>query len=202
MDSNPLFTRDGVPLYFALHNSIQKPGTYESYIQANGGDLLDSDDGADIVLFNPTRSGLKQSSLQEAYDFHPDEDKRKIWVREMSFVDECVQRGSFELDLSVKKPMPGFPSGKGRTAFTSEDDQNLCQHLARTLPDPAAGGRQSLLFYTKLVSYVGPYDWTQRHTAQSWREHYKKNKARLDIQIAEIVAEQGVNPKALYHKDR
>lgn len=31
------------------------------------------------------------------------------------------------------------------------------------------------------------YSWVTRHTWQSWRERYKKNAARLDVKISEIV---------------
>ncbi|KAJ3784745.1 hypothetical protein GGU10DRAFT_270809, partial [Lentinula aff. detonsa] len=161
------------------------------YIQAHGGEVLDDDEGADMLLINPTRPGVDQRLLQSAYDCHPDQDKSKIWVREMSFVDECIRRGLLHLESPPRRPMPGMPPGRARIAFTAEDDENLCKHLARTLPDPASGGRQSLIFYEKLISlhkYLPDvYSWTKRHTSQSWREHYKKNKARLDLRIAEIV---------------
>lgn len=34
------------------------------------------------------------------------------------------------------------------------------------------------------------FAWVSRHTWQSWRERYKKNAARLDIRIAQIVEEK------------
>jgi len=37
---------------------------------------------------------------------------------------------------------------------------------------------------------------------ESWRQHYKKNQARLDLKIAEIAAEQEPDPNAPYRLDR
>jgi hypothetical protein len=38
------------------------------------------------------------------------------------------------------------------------------------------------------------YNWVNRHTWQSWRERYKKNSARLDVAIANIVSRRPVLP--------
>jgi len=38
------------------------------------------------------------------------------------------------------------------------------------------------------------YSWVNRHTWQSWRERYKKNSARLDVTIANIVSQRPVVP--------
>ena len=38
------------------------------------------------------------------------------------------------------------------------------------------------------------YNWVSRHTWQSWRERYKKNSARLDVAIANIVSQRPVLP--------
>lgn len=38
------------------------------------------------------------------------------------------------------------------------------------------------------------YGWVNRHTWQSWRERYKKNSARLDVAIANIVSRRPVLP--------
>ncbi len=37
------------------------------------------------------------------------------------------------------------------------------------------------------------YEWSLRHTWQSWREHYRKNEERLDALIEDKVAQQGVD---------
>ncbi|KAJ3815430.1 hypothetical protein F5876DRAFT_72068 [Lentinula aff. lateritia] len=201
-----IFTRDGIPIYFALHYSIRGLDDIQAVsdkIWAQGGDILDDDDGVEIILIDPNTVGTSQRYLQDAYDSHPDIKKRQIWIKEMSFVDDCIEQGFLHLEPPPKRAMPGFPPGRGRIAYTHEDDENLCKHLARTLPNPASGGRQSLNFYKQLPKCVkGVYEWTSRHTAQSWREHYKKNQARLDSRIAEIVAREGIDSKALYHKGR
>ena len=38
------------------------------------------------------------------------------------------------------------------------------------------------------------YSWVSRHTWQSWRERYKKNSARLDVAVANIVTRRPVLP--------
>ncbi|KAF5349456.1 hypothetical protein D9757_012423 [Collybiopsis confluens] len=204
-----IFTRDGQPVLFVLHSSIKAPGTIAALlaqIYRHGGDALETDDGADIVLVNPRRlRSEKIAEYQRAYDDHPDERINRIWVKEMSFVQECIARGSMRLDFPQKRRMPGFPPGRRRTPFTSDDIDNLCRYLARKFPDPT-GGRLSHKFYqemVKLADYLPPtYHWVKRHTDQSWREFYKKHQSELDHKIADIVAESKPNPKAAYHRDR
>ena len=57
---------------------------------------------------------------------------------------------------------------------------------------------------TQLVhSFQEPeYAWNKRHTAQSWLEHYKNNRDRLDVLVAEIVAKAPADPKFLYPLSR
>ncbi|KIK58153.1 hypothetical protein GYMLUDRAFT_98121 [Collybiopsis luxurians FD-317 M1] len=202
-----IFTRDGEPVKFVLHTSIRAPGAIKALVETiweHGGDVLESDEGADIILINPSRPNINQGLFQSAYDRHPDPQKNKIWVKEMSFVRDCIDRGFLFLDFPPKKAKPGLPPGSGRTPFTSEDKENLCKYLATILPD--RGGRLGHNIYKemmKLSNYMPPtYSWVTRHTAQSWREHYKKNQAELDTRIDDIVAEMGPNPKAAYYRDR
>ena len=116
-----------------------------------------------------------------------------------------------------------------RVEFTQHDDESLCYYLARVLPDKAAGGRLGLEVYKELVRAVGTcstrrlsllnhkfiffksYDkatvrsahaWGARHTAESWKERYKKNSAKFDAWIEEIVKEEGRSRKQLWPEDR
>ncbi|KAF9068292.1 hypothetical protein BDP27DRAFT_1327413 [Rhodocollybia butyracea] len=205
-DDELLFTQDGGPIRFVLHDSIRSNGAIEALtakIVNHGGEVVPSDDDANIMLVNPLRPDVKIHLLQRAYDLLEDE-RSKIWIKEMSFVDECLQLGHFTMVHPAKKKLTGRPNGY-RNPFTSEDEQNLCKYLARVLPSP--GGRLGLGVYKELMSLapqLSPtYEWATRHTAQSWREHYKKNRNRLEPRIQEIVAQREPNPKAsLYENHR
>lgn len=109
-----------------------------------------------------------------------------------------------------------------RVKYTEEDEVNMCKFLAIAAPDPAAGGRlgpgiwnflmsfQTVCnlcyhLHSLLISCQNPdYAWVKRHTAQSWQEHYKKNKPRLDPLIADEVARKPppANGKGLYYLSR
>lgn len=95
-----------------------------------------------------------------------------------------------------------------RTHFTEEDEQHLCDWIAAKIPFKETGGRTGNRLYQQLCDMVcrpfffskqqlhvltgyqagdPDYAWVTRHTWQSWRERYKKNAARLDVKISEIV---------------
>ena len=112
--------------------------------------------------------------------------------------------------------------------FTEDDDKSLCYYLARILPDKAAGGRLGLAVYKRLVDMVGTYvltrrlsslnqfifsllckatvgdshAWGARHTAESWKERYKKNAIKFDKRIEDIVKLEGRSRKQLWPEDR
>lgn len=46
------------------------------------------------------------------------------------------------------------------------------------------------------------HKWSARHTAESWKERYKKNSARFDARIEEIVNKEGRSRKQLWPEDR
>ncbi|KAF8958613.1 hypothetical protein BDZ97DRAFT_1761981 [Flammula alnicola] len=74
----------------------------------------------------------------------------------------------------------------GRIEFTAEDDHEICQYLAKT----GAQGRKGLKIYNELLSKANEnpaeYDWAKRHTAESWRERYKKMEKMFEHQINDI----------------
>ncbi|KIJ06828.1 hypothetical protein PAXINDRAFT_140413, partial [Paxillus involutus ATCC 200175] len=89
--------------------------------------------------------------------------------------------------------MPGrTPGGRGRTNFTSEDDDNLAYYLATIYPNKANGGRVGIKAYKDLMDLSDEPDfaWARRHTAHSWRERYKKNQPRLDPLIDDHAEQQ------------
>lgn len=97
-----------------------------------------------------------------------------------------------------------------RTQFTEEDEQHLCEWIAAKIPYKETGGRTGNRLYQQLCEMVcksrpyhntcplttatqsadPEYAWVTRHTWQSWRERYKKNSARLDTKISEIVEQK------------
>lgn len=46
------------------------------------------------------------------------------------------------------------------------------------------------------------YNWTKRHTWQSWRERYKKNARRLDPMIVQFVKREKPTEMQRYYRDR
>ncbi|KAF8991858.1 hypothetical protein BDZ89DRAFT_1151329 [Hymenopellis radicata] len=92
--------------------------------------------------------------------------------------------------------MPGRVGHK-RVEFSQDDKEHLGQYLASRVPKPADGGLLGKVLYNELVDLytVDPteYAWVKRHTAQSWREHYKKNPAYFNAFIIDYVAEYGPN---------
>lgn len=93
-----------------------------------------------------------------------------------------------------------------RVKYTLEDEKLMCQYVAKRAPNPESGGRSGLGFWKCFVNQanvslsniialqrftpVGKelgYEGAQRHTAQSWREHYKKNRQKLDAMVSDIV---------------
>lgn len=46
------------------------------------------------------------------------------------------------------------------------------------------------------------HEWGARHTAQSWKERYKKNAPIFDEWIDDIVKREGRSRKQLWHEDR
>ncbi|KAF9014591.1 hypothetical protein BDZ89DRAFT_1166750 [Hymenopellis radicata] len=95
-----------------------------------------------------------------------------------------------------RQAMPGRVGHK-RVEFSQDDKEHLGQYLASRVPKPADGGLLGKVLYNELVDLytVDPteYAWVKRHTAQSWREHYKKNPAYFNAFIIDYVAEYGPN---------
>jgi hypothetical protein len=113
--------------------------------------------------------------------------------------------------------------------FTERDDECLCYYLARIIPDKAAGGRLGLGVYKRLVDMVctcrltrclsslsqsssfslhckatvgDSHTWGDRHTAESWKERYKKNAIKFDRTLEDIVKLEGRSRKQLWPQDR
>ncbi|KAF9446557.1 hypothetical protein P691DRAFT_803701 [Macrolepiota fuliginosa MF-IS2] len=80
----------------------------------------------------------------------------------------------------------------GRNTFSSAEDVHLVEYIARARPNPA--GRQGNEIYKILVEDADRWPWGQKHSWQSWREHYRNNKAKFDRKIAKYQKEQNIDP--------
>lgn len=69
----------------------------------------------------------------------------------------------------------------GRTPFTDKDIENLTEYLATHSTDK---GRMGNMLYRDLVANAGgKWPWSQRHSWQSWRDHYKRNSDTYERRI-------------------
>ncbi|KAJ7578586.1 hypothetical protein C8J56DRAFT_352216 [Mycena floridula] len=86
--------------------------------------------------------------------------------------------------------------------FTAQDEDNMCQYLAMTVPQKENGGRLGRNLWKEMVRNFHflpePYYWTQNHSWQSWREHYKKNQTRLDPIILRYVLKAKPTAKSTF----
>ncbi|KAJ7578459.1 hypothetical protein C8J56DRAFT_967984, partial [Mycena floridula] len=196
------------PVRFMLHHTIQKQGSIDklsSNIKRNGGQVVKTDDDADVVLMHE-RAGWSLQEFRNAYNTHPDQRKRQIYVEEMRFIQTCLDRNKYYHFTAAKKKMSGRPTGGGRTAFTIQDEDNMCQYLATTVPQKENGGRLGQNLWKEMVRNFHllpePYYWAQNHSWQSWREHYKRNQTRLDPIISRYVLKVKPTAKSTFGYSR
>lgn len=97
------------------------------------------------------------------------------WVHDCKAKQERLDIEGYEI---TRQPLP--PAKKGtRTAFTPEDDMKLVKFIARYSKPK---GRLGHSLYEDVEKHL------PNHTAQSWRQRYKTNQARLDHEIAKYEA--------------
>lgn len=94
-----------------------------------------------------------------------------------------------------------------RVNYTVRDEQHLAQYLASIRPERDAGGLMGNKIYRDLVVLAEvidkEYEWTRRHSWQSWRDHYKHNKARIHEFMDEyLMTSDPVPEKNEYFRDR
>ncbi|KAG7092926.1 hypothetical protein E1B28_009231 [Marasmius oreades] len=190
-DHDKIFVREGRPLKFTTTQNVSGYDllwALNDAIKAHGGIMLENDENTDFVLvMSMDRQKLKR--FQDKYELSFDRKKRRIRVKEIEFVKNSLLEGYMVPETQQAKP--GFPAGKARTEFTKEEDENLCKFLAIQCPD---GGRMGHLLYDRLVEsakYSRDTSWAKSHPASSWRERYRKNKARLDPIIERYIIELG-----------
>ncbi|KAI0373155.1 hypothetical protein BV20DRAFT_1119221 [Pilatotrama ljubarskyi] len=195
----PVFTSNGRPVFFYLYGT-NEPHSYwalsqgqreelSALIEENGGHICRSARDADTIIVNS--AGL--DNLRKKYEL-----ERTKYVELPSFVRRCISKGRYMHDPVMKLPMGGVPPKRTRTNFTAEDDRYLCKFLASYIPYPEAGGRLGRMTYITLMEKAHDpdldYEWAKRHTAESWRERYKKKQVIFDPIIAQMVKE---NPPPL-----
>ncbi|THV07785.1 hypothetical protein K435DRAFT_959279 [Dendrothele bispora CBS 962.96] len=209
-DASQIFRKDGRPLSFAIHESIQSEelrAKLLDQVESHGGEIYDDDVGVDFVLFNHRRHARwNQHHFQHSYNTHPDVTKRGVVVLAMTYVDQCVRNGRLvPLPERPRYRMPGIPVGSRKIPFTEEDELNLCNYLTLVVPDEDAGGRQAIGLYEEMVAkpeYDLVSEWVLRHSAESWRTYYKKHKERIDHRVRELAAILDRDPNARYIRDR
>ncbi|KAH9914515.1 uncharacterized protein BXZ73DRAFT_6993, partial [Epithele typhae] len=148
----------------------------------NGGTVCEHAKDADTVIVR--RAGLEElrrryRSLPTRYAEGPD------------FVKECIRNKKYAHHPVLPRPMGGLPSRgvRQRIEFTYRDEWNLVRYLAVRIPYPETGGRMGNGVYNELMEDARDSDfaWALRHTAHSWREHYKNNQKWFDDMIESIV---------------
>ncbi|KAI0704905.1 hypothetical protein BC835DRAFT_1468497 [Cytidiella melzeri] len=180
-----IFFRDGQPIRMHIDSSIANVNvraTLSQRIMHSGGDPSASAQNAQVILADPNTEIFQ--TLVKTYQSQPDK-----FVESYLWVKKCVERGQVLYTPMVYKNPGGRRAGEERTHFTEEDEANLCNWIALKIPFKETGGRTGNRLYQQLVDMANTQDyaWVTRHTWQSWRERYKKNSARLDPKIAEIV---------------
>ncbi|KAI0628799.1 hypothetical protein C8Q77DRAFT_1145464 [Trametes polyzona] len=187
-----IFTIDGRPVYFYLYGTNEPESSWalsegqredlQEKITQHGGSTCKRPNDADTIIVNA--HGL--FDLRKKYDF-----ERHIYVELPSFVNRCISQRQYRHEPVQKRALGGRPPGRARMNFTTEDDMHLCRFIALHMPEVEAGGRLGIKPYQELVEKAQyddlNYRWAARHPAESWRERYKTQRARLDPIIEDLV---------------
>ncbi|GJE86005.1 hypothetical protein PsYK624_020850 [Phanerochaete sordida] len=180
-----IFIHEGQPIRMHIDSSIANVNVRAALslrILHSGGDPSASPQSARVILADPNTEVFQH--LVKTYQNEPDK-----YVESYLWVKKCIEKGSVSYTPVVYKNPGGRRPGEERTHFTEEDEAHLCNWIAMKIPFKETGGRTGNRLYQQLCDMAGDpdYTWVSRHTWQSWRERYKKNAARLDVKIAEIV---------------
>ncbi|KAF9228975.1 hypothetical protein BS17DRAFT_772833 [Gyrodon lividus] len=182
-----IFTKDGAPVRFHFHDSVREGrDRITRNVEDHGGRVVQDEREANVLLVDEEAD---IEFIRRRYYSSTDLFRVQMIVEPRGFVQGCIKRGTYRHIGPKKQGMPGVipvaMGGRGRVNFTTEDDEHLAYHLATIYPDKATGGRLGISTYKDLVdlSNKPEYGWARRHTAQSWRERYKKQAAQLDPMI-------------------
>ncbi|KAK7037994.1 Myb-DNA-bind-2 domain-containing protein [Favolaschia claudopus] len=194
LDNKLFVDENGDPLRFFLHKSIRQEGSrssLESKIENNGGEISPTDIGSHVIIVNPNHPSGEIEAVRNAYKAHSDPSLKGVFVEATSWVNNSISMGKY-FHRFYQKGMGGRVGVRERTSFTEEDDYQLARYLAILIPDKRDGGRLGDNVYLRLMQNYevlpDEYEWATRHTAQSWRERYKKNQPRFDEEIERLAA--------------
>ncbi|KAJ7122563.1 hypothetical protein C8R43DRAFT_1148630 [Mycena crocata] len=168
----------GEPLSFHLHSMRQHyhRSNLVKHIEKYGGVINPTDTGSDVILVHDDNEhGL--DVIRNAYKGHSDLKLMTVRVESTEWPFDCIRNKRVDKIIFEQKRMGG---------------------ALGVLPHKADGGRLGNKIYVEMVKsaqdgvIVGnknEYSWVNNHPASSWRQHYKKNQARLDKMITAKVKE-------------
>ncbi|OAX32655.1 hypothetical protein K503DRAFT_870030 [Rhizopogon vinicolor AM-OR11-026] len=85
-------------------------------------------------------------------------------------------------------------SPRVRSEFSADEDVFLMKYIATY--NPTKQGRSGNALYHRLEENVDrKWDWSQKHTWQSWRNRYTKNSDEFDRKILKYQKKKGINPE-------
>lgn len=79
-----------------------------------------------------------------------------------------------------------------RNAYTSDDERLLVKYIAKYNPQQA-GRSGNALYKTLVENEQRKWSWSKRHTWQSWRDRYYKNKDSFDHKIRQHQKKHGID---------
>ncbi|KAH9937581.1 uncharacterized protein B0H18DRAFT_971309 [Fomitopsis serialis] len=183
-----IFIHDGQPIRMHIDSSIANVNvraTLSARIMHSGGDPTASAQSARVILADPNTDIFHH--LVKTYQGESDK-----YVESYLWVKRCIEKGQVIYTPVIYKNPGGRRPGEERTQFSDDDEEHLCDWIAAKIPYKKTGGRTGNRLYQQLCEMASDpeYAWVTRHTWQSWRERYKKNAARLDAKISEIVEQK------------
>ncbi|KAF4564439.1 hypothetical protein EYR36_002373 [Pleurotus pulmonarius] len=205
VECRPIFKGRSFFVDSSIHDVDQR--AYLTYnLIVHGGTVAWKLDDADILLVNEQKLPSRSiPHLQIAYAHSPDSSLQNLIVLDEQTIWRHVDREIFlqPAQPPTKLPMGGSNTGFYRTPFSQADKNNLAFYLSRKIPDKEAGGRYGNKVYEKLAD--NPHQemvWAQRHTWQSWRQHYVKHDTEIDSRISEFVKSHPPSDVTGYILDR
>ncbi|KAF8643917.1 hypothetical protein AX16_008933 [Volvariella volvacea WC 439] len=183
----PVFVDEqGNPRLFCIKN-LKVPGRSKEYavsmrrklkdlVKQHGGALIKDPLKADRDVTVIIPQEIKKETRQLAYSAYKII-RHDIWVEHATFIRECIGTGIFQHDVPPKR---GGQLGR-RNSWNEEDDRSLAWFISR---HPDRGRSFGEKVYEKLFEgardLTNPPSFVLRHTAQSSRERYRKNRVKFD----------------------
>ncbi|EJT48394.1 hypothetical protein A1Q1_02677 [Trichosporon asahii var. asahii CBS 2479] len=173
----------------------------QAKLRRHGGLIVSKRSQADVLVVNRETEFYRTVKKEIA-------DKGRHWqtTAEKEWVDACIAGrellSATDVDLGLKTQRspsvesvtseedvrigkgPGRPVGRPRNEYTPHDDDFLCRFLAAYYPHGSHGSRKT---YQDLGAEL--FTTAAHHTAQSWHERFKKNKAIMSRRIARFQAD-------------